>query len=187
MSDTNDVGTLYVLANRDMSLAKVGMTRNGTPDVRADSYSREHGIVWHVYWSAETTYVATAELSVHTALAHVRFAEVPGAREIFHLTPSKAKAVAMKHITTPVVTPAPELASRIIEIDRERDERARRWQAEQLVKSAAEAREQARIERERIAAEQAARAAANRAGNQCTLYIIVGASAVMVVLGFFVF
>ena len=32
---TDDVGLLYVLANRDSSLAKIGMTRNGTPD-RAD-------------------------------------------------------------------------------------------------------------------------------------------------------
>ena len=45
----DDSGTLYVLANRDASLSKIGMTSNGTPDARADHYAREHGIQWHVY------------------------------------------------------------------------------------------------------------------------------------------
>jgi hypothetical protein len=38
-----------VLANRDMNLAKVGLTRNSAPDTRAEDYARQHGIAWHVY------------------------------------------------------------------------------------------------------------------------------------------
>jgi hypothetical protein len=57
----HDVGTLYVLANRDNSLAKIGLTRSGKPDTRADDYSRAHSIQWHVYWFADTRNVAEAE------------------------------------------------------------------------------------------------------------------------------
>ena len=34
-ADMQDVGRIYVLANRDQSLAKVGMTRTGTPPALA--------------------------------------------------------------------------------------------------------------------------------------------------------
>jgi hypothetical protein len=94
-----DIGTLYVLANRDMSLAKVGMTRNGSPDTRADSYSREHGIEWHVFWMRPTQRVREAEAAAHRMMAAFRFSEVPGAREIFHLTPAKARAYAEQCVT----------------------------------------------------------------------------------------
>ena len=55
---TDDVGLLYVLANRDSSLAKIGMTRNGTPNTRATDYERKHGIAWRVFWQARTERVA---------------------------------------------------------------------------------------------------------------------------------
>ena len=61
LASDHDVGTLYVLANRDNSLAKIGLTRSGKPDTRADDYSRAHGIQWHVYWFADTRNVAEAE------------------------------------------------------------------------------------------------------------------------------
>jgi hypothetical protein len=48
----SDPGTIYVLSNTDGSLSKVGMTRAGSPDARADDYSRKHGIQWHVYCRA---------------------------------------------------------------------------------------------------------------------------------------
>ena len=91
--DDQDIGTLYVLANQDHSLAKIGLTRNGTPDARADAYARDHGIRWHVYWSARTRDVAAAEASAHRDLQGQRFALVPDAREIFHVTPQKARRV----------------------------------------------------------------------------------------------
>jgi hypothetical protein len=96
-----DIGTLYVLANRDNSLAKIGLTRNGTPDIRADNYAREHGIQWHVYWSVRACNVSEAEASAHRELAEFRFAMVPGAREIFHVTPAKAQLVAERYVVSP--------------------------------------------------------------------------------------
>jgi hypothetical protein len=80
-ADMQDVGTIYVLANRDQSLAKIGLTRDGTPDARATDYERAHGIKWHVYWSAVSCYVAEAEAAAHRELDICRFALVPGARE----------------------------------------------------------------------------------------------------------
>ena len=96
-----DVGTIYVLANRDSSLAKVGITRNGTPDARADDYSRTHGIQWHVYWSARTLDVAAAEASAHRELQAQRFSLTPDAREIFHVTPEKAQRIAARYVMAP--------------------------------------------------------------------------------------
>ena len=61
LASDHDVGTLYVLANRDNSLAKIGLTRSGKPDTHADDYFRAHGIQWHVYWFADTRNVAEAE------------------------------------------------------------------------------------------------------------------------------
>jgi hypothetical protein len=100
MSD-QDVGTLYVLSNRDHSLAKIGLTRNGSPDARATAYERAHGIRWHVYWSAVTCHVAEAEAAAHRELDICRFALVPGAREVFHVTPQKAKRVAERFVIAP--------------------------------------------------------------------------------------
>lgn len=97
----DDVGTLYVLRNRDFSLAKIGLTRSGTPDTRADNYARQHGIVWCVYWYAATCHVAEAEARAHHVLQDQRFSHVPGAREIFHVTPEKAKRVAERFVTAP--------------------------------------------------------------------------------------
>jgi hypothetical protein len=100
MSD-QDVGTIYVLSNRDHSLAKIGLTRNGSPDARATDYERAHGIRWHVYWSAVTCQVAEAEAAAHRELDICRFALVPGAREVFHVTPQKAKRVAERFVIAP--------------------------------------------------------------------------------------
>ena len=97
----DDSGTLYVLANRDASLSKIGMTRNGTPDARADDYARAHGIQWHVYWSARTANVAAAEASAHRDLQAQRFALTPDAREIFHVTPERAQRVAARYVIPP--------------------------------------------------------------------------------------
>jgi hypothetical protein len=96
-----DIGTLYVLANRDQSLAKIGLTRDGTPAVRATDYEREHGIFWYIYWSATTCNVAAAEAAAHRELNVCRFALVPGAREIFHVTPAKAQRIAARFVVPP--------------------------------------------------------------------------------------
>jgi hypothetical protein len=100
-----DIGTLYVLSNRDQSLAKIGLTRDGTPDARATDYERAHGIRWHVYWSAATCNVAEAEAAAHRELDIRRFALVPGAREVFHVTPQKAKRVAARYVVPPSGAP----------------------------------------------------------------------------------
>ena len=97
----HDIGTLYVLSNRDQSLAKIGLTRDGTPDARATDYERAHGIRWHVYWSAVTCHVAEAEAAAHRELDICRFALVPGAREVFHVTPQKAQRVAARYVVPP--------------------------------------------------------------------------------------
>jgi hypothetical protein len=94
-------GTLYVLSNVDQSLAKVGRTRNGTPDTRADDYSRQHGIAWHVYWSARTCNVAAAEAAAHRDLQDRRFSLVPEALEIFHVTPAVAARIAARYVVAP--------------------------------------------------------------------------------------
>jgi hypothetical protein len=83
---TDDVGLLYVLANRDSSLAKIGMTRNGTPDARASDYERAHGITWSVFWQARTEKIAQAEASAHRELRDYRFVNAVGAKEVFHVT-----------------------------------------------------------------------------------------------------
>jgi hypothetical protein len=101
----HDIGQLYVLANRDQSLAKIGMTRDGTPDARASDYERAHGIRWHVYWAAVTCHVAEAEAAAHRDLDICRFALVPGAREVFHVTPAKAQRVAARYVVPPCGAP----------------------------------------------------------------------------------
>ena len=98
---SNDPGTLYVLANTDHSLAKVGMTRNGTPDTRADAYSAAHGMQWHVYWSAVTNNVADAEAAAHRALQDRRFSLLPEAREVFHCVPAHAVRIAERYVIAP--------------------------------------------------------------------------------------
>jgi hypothetical protein len=108
-----------VLSNRDQSLSKIGLTRTGTPDARADDYSRQHGIQWHVYWSARTLNVTAAEAGAHRALQDRRFALVPEAREIFHTTPENARRIAARYVvapdgeaqTTPLRRPAWALAA----------------------------------------------------------------------------
>jgi hypothetical protein len=66
----------------DGSLAKIGLPRNGTPEVRATDYERAHGIQWHVYWSARTLNVAAAEAAAHRDLQAQRFALTPDARVV---------------------------------------------------------------------------------------------------------
>jgi hypothetical protein len=97
----HDIGQLYVLSNMDQSLAKVGLTRDGSPNARATDYERAHGIRWHVYWSATTLHVEEAEAAAHRELAPFRFSLVPGAREIYHLTPQKAVRVAERFVVPP--------------------------------------------------------------------------------------
>jgi hypothetical protein len=97
----SDIGTLYVLTNRDQSLAKIGLTRDGTPNSRATEYERAHGIRWYVYWAAVTCNVAEAEAAAHRELDICRFALVPGAREIFHVTPWKAQRAALRYVIPP--------------------------------------------------------------------------------------
>ncbi|HEY2617711.1 MAG TPA: GIY-YIG nuclease family protein [Acetobacteraceae bacterium] len=92
---------LYVLSNRDQSLAKIGMTRDGTPDARASDYERTHGIRWHVYWSAVTCNITETEAAAHRELDICRFALVPGAREVFHVTPAKAQRIAARYVVPP--------------------------------------------------------------------------------------
>ena len=101
MPDHQDIGTLYVLSNRDQSLAKIGLTRNGTPDARADAYTAAHGIQWHVYWSARTREVAAAEARCHRALQDRRFSLTPEATEVFHVTPQKAVRIAEQFVIAP--------------------------------------------------------------------------------------
>jgi hypothetical protein len=102
MDDQNiDLGCIYVLSNTDHSLAKIGLTRGGTPDARATDYERAHGIRWHVYWSAVTCHVAAAEAAAHRELDICRFSLVPGAREVFHVTPHKAVRIAERFIIAP--------------------------------------------------------------------------------------
>jgi hypothetical protein len=101
MPDHQDIGTLYVLSNRDQSLAKIGLTRDSTPDARATAYERAHGIRWHVYWSAVTCNVAYAETAAHRALQDRRFSRVPEAQEIFHVTPGHAVRIAEQFVATP--------------------------------------------------------------------------------------
>jgi hypothetical protein len=100
-ADMQDIGALYVLSNRDQSLAKIGLTRDGTPDARATDYERAHGIHWHVYWAAITCNVAAAEAAAHRDLDICRFALVPGAREVFHVTPAKAQRIAARYVVPP--------------------------------------------------------------------------------------
>jgi hypothetical protein len=99
MTNASDIGVIYVLANQDHSLSKVGMTRTGSPQLRADDYSRAHGIHWtHVYWEARTENVAEVEAAAHRALADRRFALTPEAAEIFHTTPEIARRAAERFV-----------------------------------------------------------------------------------------
>jgi hypothetical protein len=98
MPDHQDIGTLYALSNRDQSLAKIGFTRGGTPEQRAEDYSRAHAIKWHVYWSAATDDVEAVEARIHRALADRRFAMTPEAREIFFVTPHHAVRIAERFV-----------------------------------------------------------------------------------------
>jgi hypothetical protein len=68
-----------------------------------------HGIRWHVYWSTRTRDVAAAEASAHRDLQGQRFALVPDAREIFHLTPDKARRVCERYVRAPDSEGPPEL------------------------------------------------------------------------------
>jgi T5orf172 domain len=98
---TDDIGLLYVLANRDSSLAKIGITRNGSPDARATDYERAHGITWSVFWQARTENVAEAEARAHRELRDYRFVNAVGAKEVFHVTPEAAVAVAQRYVVPP--------------------------------------------------------------------------------------
>jgi hypothetical protein len=99
MTNASDIGVIYVLTNRDHSLSKIGMTRTGTPQLRADDYSRVHGIQWtHIFWQARTENVAAVEAAAHRALADRRFALTPDAQEIFHVVPEVARRAAERFV-----------------------------------------------------------------------------------------
>jgi hypothetical protein len=100
-SPRRDIGVLYVLSNRDRSLAKVGLTRLGSPGGRAADYGRAHGIEWRTFWSAPTQRVGEVEARCHRALAPHRFANAPGCREVFHVTPETARAIALREVIAP--------------------------------------------------------------------------------------
>jgi hypothetical protein len=102
----NDTGILYVLRNQDRSLAKVGLTRFGSPASRAAGYTEQYGIRWVPFWSAPTQRVAEVEARCHRELASCRFANSPlGSREIFHCTPEHAREVARRHAIAPGALP----------------------------------------------------------------------------------
>jgi hypothetical protein len=118
--NASDIGVIYVLTNRDHSLSKVGMTCSGSPQLRADDYSRKHGIQWtHVYWQARTENVAEVEAAAHRALADRRFALTPEAAEIFHVVPEVARRAAERFVVplagdagpTQATAPAPRWAA----------------------------------------------------------------------------
>src|SRR5690349_155862 len=141
----SDIGTLYVLANRDNSLAKIGLTRNGTPDIRAEDYAREHSIRWRVYWSGIPCNVAEAEAKARREVTSHRFAQTPGSGEILHVTPSKAKYVAEKCVVAPKTE---------AQLAYERAERERRRREAEAAEAAAK-REAAQRAAEREAAQKA--------------------------------
>jgi hypothetical protein len=101
----DDPGVLYVLSNVDASLAKIGLTRSGTPDARATAYERAHGITWSVFWQARTEHVAEAETNAHRELRDYRFVNAVGTTEVFHLTPQAAVAVAQRYVVPPAGAP----------------------------------------------------------------------------------
>jgi hypothetical protein len=92
------VGTLYILTNRDKSLAKVGMTINGTPELRATDYEKAHGVFFEHFCSWQTQNVRAVEASVHRDLRPWQFDTNTSAREIFHTTPARAKAIALPYL-----------------------------------------------------------------------------------------
>jgi hypothetical protein len=100
-----------VTANADRSLAKVGFTRTGTPDMRAADYERVHNFAWHVYWSAPTSDVAAVEARCHRALAAHRFVNTTGT-ETYHVTPEFARAVVERLVIPP--SPSTAIPLRIV-------------------------------------------------------------------------
>jgi hypothetical protein len=102
---TTDIGRIYVLRGQHdgTELAKLGMTRNGTPDARATDYGAAHAgnVTWHVHWQALTTDVAAVEARCHGALGGWRYAGIPGAREVYAIAPDAARTIAQPLITPP--------------------------------------------------------------------------------------
>jgi Meiotically up-regulated gene 113 len=106
-----DIGTIYVLVNRDGSLTKIGLTRTGSPEARATDYERAHGICWPVvYWSCTTDDVAGVEARIHRVLQDRRFSLTPEAREIFHCTPHHAVRIAERFVIPAPGTNTPQQA-----------------------------------------------------------------------------
>jgi hypothetical protein len=87
-----DNGTVYILTTRNRSMSKIGMTRSGTPEARARSYTDEHELRWTVVWAAETSNVAEVERLAHARLAAHR-SNLPGTREIFNVSPETAQQI----------------------------------------------------------------------------------------------
>jgi hypothetical protein len=81
-------GVIYVLTNRDKSLAKIGFTTTGSAAERATAYSRESGIEFVVYGEMPTRYAQAVEAKAHAHFAGRRFV-VGNCREVFHVTPAE--------------------------------------------------------------------------------------------------
>jgi hypothetical protein len=169
-----DVGMIYVLANTDNTTSKVGMTRNGTPDGRADDYSSEYGIKWRVYWSAHTANVAQVEARIHKMLEPWRHDFRPGAREIFGVPPHKAKVFA-EQCVVPLKTTEQLAAEQAEREQRQREAEARAHSARLAAEQEAQ-RARAETERQtRLAHEaQEARRVQNRKDNKRALLVIGG-------------
>jgi T5orf172 domain len=89
---------IYILSDLTGTLSKIGMTRTGTPALRATDYERAHGIVWRVYWSRPTDNVAAVEAACHRELEPWRFALASGAREVFLIQPHHAVRIAERFV-----------------------------------------------------------------------------------------
>jgi hypothetical protein len=101
-ADMQDVGTVYILTTRNRSMSKIGMTRSGTPEARARSYTDDHELRWTVVYSCETRDVAEVEQLAHARLAAHR-SNLPGTREIFNVAPEIAQQTLIS-LLRPVTT-----------------------------------------------------------------------------------
>jgi hypothetical protein len=102
MTKGRDVGTVYVLKSTHPGLAKVGLTRHGTPEQRAENYTKVHGLIWQVYWSAPTQNVGKVEAACHHALAtHSVAGTAVGMQEVFKVSPAYAREIAQRYVVAP--------------------------------------------------------------------------------------
>jgi hypothetical protein len=93
-----------VFANRDSSLAKLGMTRTGTPDMCASQYEAAHGIAWRAFWQAPTANVAEVEARCHRELASRRVSSCPKHAKYFIASPPPRSASRCERQFLPIPT-----------------------------------------------------------------------------------